>query len=63
MIRETHYADILQSPMLFLLSAESFQQLIRRVQYMRQFAKYRKEQANLIISLRAEIDHQNILLI
>jgi septal ring factor EnvC (AmiA/AmiB activator) len=29
---------------------------------MRQFAKYRKEQANLIISLRAEIDHQNILL-
>jgi septal ring factor EnvC (AmiA/AmiB activator) len=62
MIRETHYADIQQSPMLFLLSAESFQQLIRRVQYMRQFAKYRKEQANLIISLRAEIDHQNILL-
>ena len=62
MIRETHYADIQQSPMLFLLSSESFQQLIRRIQYMRQFAQYRKEQAKMILSLRADLDQQNVLL-
>ena len=44
MVRETHYADMQQSPLLFLLSADNFQQLVRRVQYMQQFAAYRKEQ-------------------
>lgn len=62
LIKETHYADIQQSPMLFLFSAKNFQQLIRRVQYMRQFAQYRKEQVNLILSLQAEIDNQNMQL-
>ncbi len=59
LIRETHYADIQQSPMLFLLSSKNFQQLIRRVQYMRQFTKYRKEQVDEILALQAEIDEQN----
>ena len=62
LIRETHYADMQQSPLLFLFSAKNFQQLIRRVQYMRQFAQYRKEQVNLILSLQAEIDDQNMQL-
>lgn len=30
LIRETHYADMQQSPLLFLLSADTFQQLTRR---------------------------------
>ena len=59
LVRETHYADMQQSPLLFLLSAENFQQLVRRVQYMQQFAAYRKEQVNKIETLQAEINEQN----
>jgi septal ring factor EnvC (AmiA/AmiB activator) len=62
LVRETHYADMQQSPLLFLLSAEDFQQLIRRVQYMQQFAAYRKEQVKRIQALQAGIDEQNALL-
>ena len=62
MVRETHYADMQQSPLLFLLSAANFQQLVRRVQYMQQFAAYRKEQVKKIESLQANIDIQNSLL-
>lgn len=62
LIRETHYADIQQSPLLFLLSAEDFQQMLRRIQYMQQFASYRKEQAQKIESLQTDIDIQNSLL-
>ncbi len=62
LVRETHYADMQQSPLLFLLSAESFQQLVRRMQYMQEFASYRKEQVQRIESLQSEIDIQNNLL-
>lgn len=62
LVRETHYADIQQSPLLFLLSADNFQQLVRRIQYMQQFAAYRKEQVKKIESLQTEIDIQNSLL-
>ena len=62
LVRETHYADMQQSPLLFLLSADNFQQLVRRVQYMQQFAAYRKEQVQKIESLQTEIDIQNNLL-
>lgn len=62
LVRETHYADMQQSPLLFLLSAQNFQQLIRRVQYMQQFAAYRKEQVKKIESLQSDIDIQNTLL-
>ena len=33
MIRETHYADLQQSPLLFLLSSDTFQQLTRRIRF------------------------------
>lgn len=62
LVRETHYADIQQSPFLFLLSAESFQQLVRRIRYMQEFATYRKEQVRQIEQLQADIDIQNHLL-
>ena len=62
LVRETHYADMQQSPLLFLLSANNFQQLVRRVQYMQQFAAYRKEQVKRIQALQAGIDEQNALL-
>ena len=59
MIRETHYADLQQSPLLFLLSSDTFQQLTRRIRYMQQFAAYRKEQVREIERIQTEIDHQN----
>ena len=62
LVRETHYAEMQQSPLLFLLSADNFQQLVRRIQYMQQFAAYRKEQVKKIESLQTEIDIQNTLL-
>lgn len=62
MVRETHYADMQQSPLLFLLSSDTFQQLTRRIRYMQQFATYRKAQVQQIESIQAEIDIQNNLL-
>lgn len=62
LVCETHYADMQQSPLLFLLSAENFQQLIRRMQYMQQFTAYRKEQVARIEALQSDIDTQNHLL-
>ena len=59
LIRETHYADLQQSPLLFLLSSDSFQQLTRRIRYMQQFAAYRKAQVKKIESIQAQIDEQN----
>ncbi len=62
LVRETHYADMQQTPLLFLLSAENFQQMLRRMQYLRQFSTYRKEQVRKIENLQTEIDIQNNLL-
>ena len=59
LVRETHYADLQQSPLLFLLSSDTFQQLTRRIRYMQQFAAYRKEQVREIERIQTEIDHQN----
>lgn len=62
LVRETHYADMQRSPLLFLLSAKDFQQMLRRIQYMQQFAAYRKEQVKKIEGLQTDIDIQNDLL-
>ena len=62
LIRETHYADMQQSPLLFILSSQNFQQLTRRVRYMQEFAAYRKEQVRQIEQLQTDIDIQNNLL-
>ena len=62
MIRETHFARLQQSPLLFLLSSDSFQQLARRARYLREFAHYRQEQVRRIENTQAEIAIQNDLL-
>ena len=59
LVRETHYAQMQQSPLYFLLSADNFQQMLRRIRYMQEFAAYRKEQVKEIERLQAEIDVQN----
>ena len=62
MVRESHYARIQQSPLLFLLSSDSFQQLARRARYLQEFAHFRQEQVRRIENTQAEIDIQNDLL-
>ena len=62
LVRETHFAQMQHSPLLFLLSSKSFQQLIRRIQYMQEFTRYRKDQVRKIEAIQADIDIQNDLL-
>lgn len=59
LVRESHYAQMQQSPLLFVLSSDSFQQMVRRVRYMQEFAKYRQEQVERIERTQTEIDIQN----
>ena len=62
MVRQSHYARVQQSPLLFLLSSDSFQQLTRRARYLQEFAHFRQEQVRRIERTQAEIDAQNELL-
>lgn len=62
MICQSHYARMQQSPLLFLLSSDSFQQLARRARYLQEFAQFRQEQVRRIENTQAEIDIQNNLL-
>lgn len=48
LIRESHYAQLQQSPLLYLMSAADFQQLLKRVQYLQRFAETKAEQARRI---------------
>ena len=59
MVRRSHYARMQQSPLLFLLSSDNFQQLARRVRYLQEFAHYRQQQVARIENTQAEIDIQN----
>ena len=62
MIRQSHYARLQQSPLLFLLSSDSFQQLARRARYLQEFAHFRQQQVERIQRTQKEIDTQNELL-
>ena len=62
MVCRSHYARMQQSPLLFLLSSDSFQQLARRARYLQEFAHFRQEQVRRIERTQAEIDTQNELL-
>ena len=62
MIRQSHYARMQQSPLLFLMSSDSFQQLARRARYLQEFAHYRQFQVQRIEDTQKEIDIQNDLL-
>ncbi len=59
LVRKTHYQQRMQSPLLFILSAKNFQQLMRRMRYLRQFARYRQRQVAAIEATQADIDAQN----
>ena len=62
MVRQSHYARMQQSPLLFILSSDNFQQMIRRARYTQQVARFRQQQVEHIRNTQAEIDTQNELL-
>ena len=62
LVRQSHYARMQQSLLLFLLSSDSFQQLARRARYLQEFAHFRQEQVRRIENTQREIDTQNELL-
>ena len=62
LVRQSHYTIAEESPLLFILSAEDFQQMLRRVRYMQEFQQFRKEQVARIENTQAEIDMQNQML-
>lgn len=48
----------LQDKLLFILSAESFSQSMRRMRYLREYADWQKRQANDIVEKQAEISRK-----
>ena len=62
LVRQSHYTIADESPLLYILSAEDIQQMLRRVRYMQEFQQFRKEQVARIENTQAEIDLENQML-
>ena len=62
LVRQSHYTRKQISPLLFILSAEDFQQMLRRIRYMQDIQSFRKQQVARIRNTQQEIDIQNELL-
>ena len=62
LVRQTHYQDLMQSPLRFVLQAEDFNQAMCRIRYLQEFQRYRKEQVARIRNTQEEIDVQTELL-
>lgn len=63
MIRKSYQNKSQQSRLMFLLSSESFLQAFKRVQYMKQYTQYRKEQGEAIVAKADELSATNKQLI
>lgn len=60
MIQKSYQNKSKQSRLMFLLSSESFYQGFKRLQYMKQYTKFRKEQGEQISSKTNELQSLNI---
>ena len=58
-VRQSHYLQMQNSPLLFLLSADDFNQMLRRARYLQQMASYRRQQAVLIQTEQQKIDERD----
>ena len=59
MIKRSYKSKSQQSRVMFLLSAESFLQAYKRLQYMKQYANHRKQQGEQIKARTAELQRLN----
>lgn len=62
LVRETHYVRMQQSPLVFIFSAASFQQMVRRMRYLYEFSRYRRLQAERIQEVQSDIDQHSQML-
>jgi septal ring factor EnvC (AmiA/AmiB activator) len=60
MIQKSYQNKSQQSRLMFLLSSENFFQAFKRMQYMKQYTQYRKEQGEKIISKTDELTQLNL---
>ena len=60
MIRKSYQNKSQQSRLMFLLSSENFLQAFKRMQYMKQYTQYRKEQGEKILSKTDELTQLNV---
>jgi septal ring factor EnvC (AmiA/AmiB activator) len=59
LVQEAHINKSTYSKMMFILSAESFDQSYRRLRYLQEYTNYRKEQVREIEKTKAEIEEKN----
>jgi septal ring factor EnvC (AmiA/AmiB activator) len=59
LVQEAHINRSLSAKIMFVLSAESFDQSYRRLRYLQEFSDYRKEQVYKIEKVKTEIIHKN----
>lgn len=59
LIQETYYSRNSYAELLFVLSADSFNQMYRRIRYLREFTEYRKEQVRQIEAVQEQIAQKN----
>lgn len=58
MIRQAYKSRSIYSRMMFLLSSKNFNQALRRLEYMKQFAQFRRRQVEEIQRKQAELDEE-----
>ncbi len=59
LVQESYYTHSKYNALLFVLSADSFNKMFRRMRYLQEFANYRKEQVKQIETIQGEIDSKN----
>lgn len=60
LVNETHYTQSQHlAPLLFVLSADSFDKMYRRIRYLQEFSAYRKQQVKQIETIQADITSKN----
>ena len=59
LVQEAHINQNLYAKIMFVLSAESFDQSYRRLRYLQEYSEYRKDQVREIEKVKVEIAHKN----
>lgn len=59
LVQEAHLNRSMYTKIMFVLSAETFDQSLRRLRYMQEYSEYRKEQVHKIENVTTQIVHKN----
>jgi len=59
LVQEAHINRSLYAKIMFVLSAESFDQSFRRMRYFQEYTDYRKQQVHEIEGVKVQIQHKN----